>query len=460
MLLLIPSLLFLSLGIEATQSVQGRLLTPIASYSKRGAPVEIEIVAPAHHGAAPIVPAGTILHGTVRKARTIGLGIRRERSLLELELNGGCTTPQGNHIACDASLQSVDNAREQVRRQNRITGILAASHPNSWLKGVWFQRPHAHMLQRSTAGLTGPIGAMQKSLAPSPIGAATAVAVRLLLFRMPETEIQLPSGAELNLALHALASASPADPIEIDEDSPLADLPADIRHANGNRAGDQINIAFRGSREQLVDAFDAAGWIAPEPLNRRTFRRMYGAFTTFGNYPAAPVSILYYQDRLPDLVFQKSFNTIAKRHHIRIWQSETDPDLWLGAATQDVGVTFDWSHVSFTHRIDPRIDGERSKVLNDLASSGCVAGETRVPRPAAASNRSDGDLHVVTLSDAGCASPGSTAIARIRLAKPHSAPPVLAARRFVLETRQFATRGNVYYWMYRGAASAISNLRR
>ena len=459
MLLLLPTLLLLLPSVDLTQAVQGRLLTPLASYSKPGTPVEIEIVAPAHHGAAPIVPAGTILHGTVRQAHTIGLGIRRERSILELDWNGGCTTPQGDRLACEASLQSVDNARELVRRQNRITGILAASHPNSWLKGVWFQRPHTHMLQRSTAGLTGPIGAMQKSLAPSPIGAATAVAVRLLLFRMPETEIQLPSGVEVNLALRAPASENLPDAIGIDEGDTLADLPSDIRHANGNLAGDQINIAFRGSREQLVEAFTAAGWITPEPLNRRTFRRMYGAFTTFGNYPAAPVSNLYYQDRLPDLVFQKSFNTIAKRHHIRIWQSEVDPNLWLGAATQDVGVTFDWSHMSFTHRIDPAIDGERSKVLNDLTSSGCLAAETRVPRPAAASNRSDGDLHVITLSDAGCASPGATAIAHIRLAKPYSAPPVLAARRFVLETRQFATRGNVYYWMYRGGAAALSNVR-
>ena len=43
--------------------------------------------------------------------------------------------------------------------------------------------------------------------------------------------------------------------------------------------------------------------------------------------------ILEAEGRLPDLVFQKSFNTLAKRHHVRLWQVEVPGGTaWVGAA--------------------------------------------------------------------------------------------------------------------------------
>ncbi len=59
-------------------------------------------------------------------------------------------------------------------------------------------------------------------------------------------------------------------------------------------------------------------------------------------YSTAPVSTLLYQDAEPTVVFQKSFNTIAKRHHIRIWRAGDfeGNEVWLGAATHDAGVGF------------------------------------------------------------------------------------------------------------------------
>ena len=85
------------------------------------------------------LPSGSTVTGKVNKSASVRFGVRRERAMLELEFDG-CRLPDGTAIDCKVSLQAVDNAREKVS-ENRIEGVLAASHPYSWLSGVWFARP-------------------------------------------------------------------------------------------------------------------------------------------------------------------------------------------------------------------------------------------------------------------------------------------------------------------------------
>ena len=156
---------------------------------------------------------------------------------------------------------------------------------------------------------------------------------------------------------------------------------------------------------------------------------------------------------MPALVFQKSFNSLAKRHHIRLWPVEVmGQTVWLGAATHDVAIAFDWVRMNITHRIDPHIDRERSKVLNDLLDAGGVAAWDLVPRQEHALRDSDkgpvvtdGALVVAAIQPCNVSEAG-----HLPLKKPRRAKPVLMARRVVLETRYYITRGNVYYWAYRG----------
>jgi hypothetical protein len=101
-------------------------------------------------------------------------------------------------------------------------------------------------------------------------------------------------------------------------------------------------------------------------------------------YKEAPVSILTLEGRPPDLVFQKSTNTFAKRHHMRLWrtrQSWTDKPVWVAAATHDVGIDFSQESSTFIHRIDPRIDRERAKIVSDLLFTGRVRSLALVERP-------------------------------------------------------------------------------
>ena len=110
------------------QEFQVRLLTPLASFSQPGTRFEAKVIGATKPTDRPSLPAGTRVFGSVAKAKATGLGIRRERAILELEFDPTCVLPTGESIACDISLQSVDNAREAVK-DGRIVGVLGGFPP-------------------------------------------------------------------------------------------------------------------------------------------------------------------------------------------------------------------------------------------------------------------------------------------------------------------------------------------
>jgi hypothetical protein len=102
-------------------------------------------------------------------------------------------------------------------------------------------------------------------------------------------------------------------------------------------------------------------------------------------YTEAPVSVLLLDGKPPDLVFEKTLNTFARRHHLRIWRrpgSFRGKPVWAVAATHDIGIDFSEAERTFIHRIDPQIDAERDKVVNDLLFAGHVEAFDLVERPA------------------------------------------------------------------------------
>jgi hypothetical protein len=89
---------------------------------------------------------------------------------------------------------------------------------------------------------------------------------------------------------------------------------------------------------------------------------------------------------MPDLVFQKSLDTFAKRHHLRIWkltQTYNGREVWVGAATHDIATTNSRAGTKWSHRIDPHIDRERDWVESDLLFSGTAEAYVDVDRPKA-----------------------------------------------------------------------------
>lgn len=456
-------------GASQTQDLQLRLVSPVASYSRPGTPFTARVVG-ARTSLSPILPAGTIVHGVVRKGHSVRLGIRRERAELMLEFNG-CQLPAGASITCDVSLLAVDNARETVQKDNRIQGALAASHPQSLFSGLWY-RPAPSILLRPVTGLVGTGGMLCKRLAPGPLGAGIFIVSRLIFFRLPDPEIELPAGTDLiarvSLAESDDETANPAVHADLPQPRPglsnqlaewlAAETTRPINKPDGTRMADMINLAFVGPETALSAAFAAAGWDAADTLSRKTFMKTYAAFAGMKSYAQAPVSALHYQGKPPDLVFQKSFNTLAQRHHIRLWKKEgpAGETVWFGAATHDVGVAFDWNRLSPTHRIDLDIDLERTKVVNDLSAANCLAGAMAVERGQAVASRrqrgpdraiTDGALIVAPLQ--ACQGAGAAAAdASPGLIKPRHTALAMGLRRVALETRYYLLRANAYHFAY------------
>jgi len=442
---------------ERSQTMVVRLLTPIASYSPAGTHFEGKVIGPESREGVDFLPHGSIVSGKLHKTGSVRLGLSRERALLELEFDG-CKLPDGTSVGCEVSLEAVDNARERVT-ENRIDGVLAASHPYGWLSSFWYH-PGISLAPRSTIVLTGAGGVIYTHIAPTPLGAAIVLASRLVLFRMPDPEIELPAGTDLlarvRLPRAFTPTSEPHAPVRPGLAQWVAGQPEDVYLPDKRLAGDLIHLVFVGSREQVQHAFQAAGWTTSDPLTRRSFARMYSAYLNMKADPNAPVAPLTYRGNTAALTFQKTYNTVAKRHHIRIWPASfPETHLWLAAATHDVAITIDRKRMGLTHRIDPLIDRERSTVVNDLSNAGCVAESGLVERPKAVRppeggkpSITDGNAVVLFLGECSSSQPSSP-----ELPKPEHYRATLAVRRFVLEDRQYLLRDNAIYWVYRAGCS-------
>jgi hypothetical protein len=282
-----------------------------------------------------------------------------------------------------------------------------------------------------------------------PIGAVGLLAARIALTRLPDPEIDLPAGAEMTLQVNcaSLERSWGKAPEQITLDEGLSEFlrqqPVGIRKADGSPTADLINVALIGSEETVALAFAEAGWSRADRLTKTSFKQVYTAFTQRQGYAEAPVSTLYYEGREPDLVFQKSLNSIAKRHHVRLWRV-AGPDgepIWLGAATHDVTVGFDRKTFGLLHKIDENIDRERRKVTADLEFTGALRGQTDLAR-------------MLPTSD-GAKTDQALSVARVEFPEHFAleATPVRSegsrahrfARRLILEARQYALRENPYY---------------
>jgi hypothetical protein len=236
----------------------------------------------------------------------------------------------------------------------------------------------------------------------------------VLIARSPDPEIYFPAGTELVLRLTAEtdipsigvmpdAITPPSERDLAHVEKILAKLPEQRTERRGNRPSDWVNMLFLGSRESIDRAFQAAGWAGAQRHSLISIYRMYHCMVQRMGYRAAPMGHLTLNGVTADAEYQKSLNTFSKRHHLRLWKQGQE-DVWLSAATEDVGYKVRRMHL--THATDPRIDNERAKVLNDLAFTGCV--ETAALRTRESSDpggqrehsiNTDGEIAIVRMND-------------------------------------------------------------
>lgn len=142
-----------------------------------------------------------------------------------------------------------------------------------------------------------------------------------------------------------------------------------ISYTSQDIPADPINVRIKGSRESIACAFHRAGWSEADGLSVRSSVGIVSSVVLRRSYPAAPVSSLYFQDRLQDLAVEIDDGpTAQRRHHVRLWR--IGPHDWVGAATFDRGVGLDLYTLQVTHHIGPDVDAERDRVGTLLERSG------------------------------------------------------------------------------------------
>ena len=366
LLALLLSLPALALEVPAGTELQIRLRTKVSTQtSKPGDRMEAVVIAPVLSGDQVAIPAGAAVRGTVGKSTQSSAGQRAVLSLnfTEIEIDS-------RKSAISAQLAGVDNARETIDQMGQISGILASETASGQIdSGI-------NKVAEKYSGFAGILEAAKNAV-----------------LKEPSSDITYDAGVEMTLKVSApltLAgpSAAGAGAGSIADESGLSALiarePFQTMAQKPAKPSDITNLMLLGTEEALLAAFRDAGWSAAASLSTRSKFETFKAIAEDRGYSEAPVSILLLDGNPPDIVFEKTNNTFAKRHHLRIWRRPSTfqgQPVWAVAATHDIGISFSEQDRTFIHRIDSQIDTERAKVSNDLLFTGRVQGIALVERP-------------------------------------------------------------------------------
>lgn len=431
-----------------------RLTAPVGTYaSVVGESVSAVLIAPVTAATGEtLLPAGSILEGTVKRLTRVGLGLIHETAALELEFNE-VRLPDREMVPITSRVLEVDNGRERVTANGSIRG------------------------ERTTSTLAYRASGYIRTALCWEIHARLAFwAVKTLLIRVPEPELYYAPGVEMTLSLTepllAIPQTEPVLRLTGAEQDQVRLLVSQIPYRATSKASvpsDLVNMMFVGTRGQIEEAFAAAGWTE---ASRRTMRSRISnvrAFVEGVGYRAAPMSMLLLNETEPDMSWQKSFNDVSKRHHVRVWkQAETwdGQEVWAGAATRDISYAYMRPGSAWTHRIEEDIDHERDKIAYDFQFTSCtdlVDWWDRPGAPLEAKNSSgdpmstDGRIAIIRLNDCPAPQPmqkGETAALRI-----HGNYFQRLARRQILSVRSDFYRTNRYWRSYESMRWAVTKIR-
>ena len=368
-----------------------RLAKPVHSKNSRcGEKLEAVVIAPAMANGRVVLSPGTKVEGTLLSVRSARNRFVRAEALLEF---ANFLHEDGTRSRLAARVMEVDNARETVHH-GRILGV---PFPNE-------------AVARWTIGLRG-LGFVLPGVSEGLRWSTQAYNMTL------GREIHYKEGVEMILRVavpEKLATKAPqkgwreipapADLVELVQRQPLR-----VKTPSGEDS-DIVNLMFLGAQEDLETGFRMAGWVEARSLGVKS-----GLVTALqalrkSGYSEAPFSRLQLEGKDPDYEYQKDLNTVAKRHHLRIFRREETwrgHTVWVASATHDIGIGVGRKGTQWYHLIDPEIDRERQKIADDLLFTGVATGYSLVERPAAPTRagnatgdelRTDGRMMVLHLT--------------------------------------------------------------
>ena len=179
----------------------------------------------------------------------------------------------------------------------------------------------------------------------------------------------------------AAGPAASVSAIKVSDDV-LKQIPRRIGDLQGN-PGDMVNFMIIGSEDALKKAYGDGGWMLADKNKKQAFLHALTSTLDKDAYLAMPMSELYLFGRVQDFGYEHAepVQMVQQRHHLRIWKAPLQiegRDVWVGAATHDIGFEKDQRNNGLTHKIDPDIDKERDYLGETLDSTGEVAAFSRV----------------------------------------------------------------------------------
>ncbi len=236
------------------------------------------------------------------------------------------------------------------------------------------------------AGLGALIGRIGSSDAAVPflIGSGRQVPIQRvgrLFLSINKTSSDSPNGSfhvKVEFASRGPEASAPANFKLAEVTTAMIDrIPRRVTDAEGN-AGDNTNFVVVGSEEKTIQTFEAAGWVKVDREKKDAV--MHTIISTFTKqaYVELPMSELTLFGRVQDygLAHAVPIQVVAQRHHLRLWKAPfrvEGQELWVGAATHDIGFDRDNRNNGITHKIDPNVDDEREFVGRSLDETGLVA---------------------------------------------------------------------------------------
>lgn len=141
--------------------------------------------------------------------------------------------------------------------------------------------------------------------------------------------------------------------------------------------GDMVNFVLIGSEKQVQESLAAANWHVADTSTPGAVAKAILMATQKQDYLQMPMSQLYLFGRVQDFGYEQAepYAMVASRHHFRIWKSSATYNgqpVWAGAGTHDIGFEKDQRNGKVTHKIDPKVDGERDHIGESLQQAGRV----------------------------------------------------------------------------------------
>jgi len=356
--------------ILAGKSFWVRLIDPVASYSsKPGATVRAMLIQSPECDGWPVFPVGLEVDGQIAKVRKVGLGFYHETASVEVQFDR-LVAADGTILPIASQVVEIDNAREKVSR-GVIHGIRATDTPQGRITSRLIHMPTFN-----------------------PYTDWGLIVYRAAFTVLPEPEIYLPPGTDLRLQLNVPLYVGdqpgvPRTSFQMDEYE-RGDIEMVMEHSQDRtttgtgKLADLVNLLFVGSREQVQEAFTFAGWTGSDTNSKKSFLKEFRAFLTMSNYPTEPMSMQYLNGQPQDLTWQKSFDSYAKREHLRLWHQPEQVEgqtAWLGAYTRETSAVLSLKFHAFIHHIDRHVDEGMLMLVRDLALAGCVESVRQFSRP-------------------------------------------------------------------------------